>query len=92
MATKIEQEKPAGSLEPLELTSLRDDVRERPARSQRRFAVAVVASLATALAVAGAVEGLRRRGRSGPRARVRARRRVERGRGVRRRCTGRRSR
>ena len=31
MATRIEQEKPAGSLEPLELTSLRDDIREKPA-------------------------------------------------------------
>ena len=56
MATKIEQEKPAGSLEPLELTSLRDDIRERPPRSKQTLPITVAAIVATALAVAGAVK------------------------------------
>jgi len=56
MATRIEQEKPAGSLEPLELTSLRDDVHDRPARSKGTLPVAAVAVAATALAVGGAVK------------------------------------
>ena len=56
MATRIEQEKPAGSLEPLELTSLRDDIHERPARSKGTLPVAAAAVAATALAVGGAVE------------------------------------
>jgi signal transduction histidine kinase len=56
MATRIEQEKPAGSLEPLELTSLRDDLRDRPARSKGTLPLAAVAVAATALAVGGAVE------------------------------------
>src|SRR5258706_1756949 len=56
MATRIEQEKPAGSLEPLELTSLRDDIREKPARSKQTLPVAGAAVIATALAVAGALK------------------------------------
>src|SRR6476619_6117977 len=56
MATRIEQEKPAGSLEPLELTSLRGDDRGRPARSKRALPVVAVAVAATALAVGGAFE------------------------------------
>jgi len=56
MATRIEQEKTAGSLEPLELTSLRDDTRERPARSKGTLPVAAVAVAATALAVGAAVK------------------------------------
>lgn len=55
MATKIEQEKTAGSLEPLELTSLRDDIRERPARSKQTLPITLGAVVSTALAVAGAV-------------------------------------
>jgi signal transduction histidine kinase len=56
MATKIEQEKSAGTLEPLELTSLKDDIRERPARSKQTLPITGGAIVATALAVAGAVE------------------------------------
>ncbi|MDQ1511236.1 MAG: hypothetical protein QOG50_3080, partial [Actinomycetota bacterium] len=56
MATRIEQEKTAGSLEPLEITSLRDDRRERPVRSKGTLPVAAVAVAATALAIGGALE------------------------------------
>jgi hypothetical protein len=54
MATRIEQEKPAGSLEPLELTSLRDTIREKPPRSRQSLAIAAAAVVATGLAVTGA--------------------------------------
>ena len=56
MATKIEQEKPAGSLEPLELTSLRDDTPARTARSKQTLPITFIAALATAMAVAGALK------------------------------------
>jgi len=56
MATRIEQEKPAGSLEPLELTSLRDDIREKPVRSKQTLLVAGAAVVAVALAVACALK------------------------------------
>ena len=56
MTTSIDPAKTAASPEPLALTSLRDDVRERPARSMRTLQVAAVGVLATGLAIAGALE------------------------------------
>ena len=57
MATSIDQAKPAGSPEPLELTSLRDGVGdERPPRERRFVWVTVAGMLATGLAIAGALE------------------------------------
>jgi signal transduction histidine kinase len=50
VATKIESQ-PA---QPLEITSLRGEIRTRPPRSGRSFGVAVVAVLASAIAVAAA--------------------------------------
>src|SRR5437870_13243719 len=50
VATKIESQ-PA---QPLEITSLRDEVRMRPPRSGRSFSVAAVAVLASAVAIAAA--------------------------------------
>lgn len=56
MATSIDQAQPAGSPQPLELTSLRDGVGERPPRARRFVWVTAAGMLATGLAIAGALE------------------------------------
>ena len=55
-AGSTEHVKSSGAPEPLELTSFRDVVQERPARSGRLAAVAAVAALTAALAIAGATK------------------------------------
>ena len=86
VVTEIDSLEP---VQPVEITSLHGDGGVRATASRRAVGVGAVGLVASAVAIAAAATRVRRRDRTGPGARVPARDRVERGRGLRRARSGR---